>query len=380
MEPEAPLDELLAIVARDLGASEAHIAPAEEPPAGGAVLSCDLPDGRRMVVTFDEAPPDVEARRRRLTMLVSAFTDTLSPSEAPSERGKARSQPSRSLPEELEALAKRAGAVEAVVIDAHSPVIWGSASGDVERPAGASAALEALRAGAPPLHEVGPDDVEAVKYGLSSAHGLRVDPAALRLVPPAIWARHRALPIGRVGDTLVVAMADPTDAEAVFDMTIITGLDVAPVFAGSSSSAFLHHLDDTASTQSYEEVMAAIPADLRAEREANARRAREASARRTLAHRAIAAVRDLPELSALHKGGHLRHAVTGEGFAYVARSFSAIYVVILVFEGPFEEMLARRVLQHALPTIERLVAALPPLDPLPPMSGAAAMRGGRRRR
>ena len=185
MEPEAPLDELLAIVARDLGASEAHIAPAEEPPAGGVVLSCDLPDGRRVVVTFDEAPPDVEARRRRLTMLVSAFTDTLSPSEAPSERGKPRGPSSRLLREELEALAKRAGAVEAVVIDAHSPVVWGSASGDVERPAGASAALEALRAGAPPLHSVGPEDIAAaVQYGLASAQGVRVDPGHHGRHPP----------------------------------------------------------------------------------------------------------------------------------------------------------------------------------------------------
>src|SRR5580692_2124213 len=133
MEPEAPLDELLAIVARDLGASAVRIAPAEEPVQAGAVLSCALPDGRRVVAAFGEAPPDVEARRRRLEMLVSAFTDTL----APSERGKPRAQASRTLKEELDALVQRAGAVEAVVIDAHSPVVWGSASGEVEQPAGA---------------------------------------------------------------------------------------------------------------------------------------------------------------------------------------------------------------------------------------------------
>jgi Type II secretion system (T2SS), protein E, N-terminal domain len=392
METEAHLDELLAMVARDLGASDVRIAPAirdaapEVPPEGGAILTCELPDGRLLIAAFDEAPPDAEARRRRLEMLVSAFTGTLrGAGGAPSERGKPRGQASHSLKEELDALAQRAGAIEAVVIDAHSPVIWGSAGGDVERPAGVSTALDAIRTppglgGAIALHEVGPEDVEAVKYGLASARGLRVDPVALRLVPPAVCARHRALPIGRAGNTLVVAMADPNDADALFDMALVTGLEIEPVYAGGSTAAFLQHLDDTRDARSYDEVMAAIPPETRAEREPAARRAQESSMRRTLAHRAIAAVRDLPEMPALHKGGHLRHAVVEDRFAYVARSFAAIYVLILVFDGPFEEMLARRSLQHALPAIERLVAALPPLDPLPPMSGAAAMRAPRRRR
>jgi hypothetical protein len=382
MDTQAPLDELLAIVERDLGASSVRIAPAdaarEEPAPGGAILACDLPDGRRLLAAFDEAPPDAEARRRRMEMLVSAFTSTL----APSERGKHRGSPSRSLREELDALAQRAGAVEVVVIDAHSPVIWGSAHGDVERPAGTSAALAALRApsGTLPLHEVGADEVEAARYGLSSARGLRVDPAAMGQVPPAVRARHKALPIGREGSTLVVAMADPSNGEALYDMVLVTGLEIEPVYAGGSVAAFLEHLGETDDPRSYDDVMASIAPEARAQREPAAKRAREASLRRTLAHRAIAAVRDLPEMTGLHKGGHLRHTHVEERFSFVARSFAAIYVVVLVFDGPFEEMLARRSLQHALPTIERLVAALPPLEPLTPMSGAAAMRAPRRRR
>ena len=68
-------------------------------------------------------------------------------------------------------------------------------------------------------------------------------------------------------------------------------------------------------------------------------------------------VRALPELAALRKGGHVRHMASEPGFGCVARSFAAIYVLILVFEGPFDELLTKRAVAQALPTIERLVAA-----------------------
>jgi hypothetical protein len=95
--------------------------------------------------------------------------------------------------------------------------------------------------------------------------------------------------------------------------------------------------------------------------------------------RAVNEVRVLAEMETLHKGGHLRHARSEPGFGYLARSFAAIYVLVLVYEGPFQELVAKRAVSQALPTIERLVAALPPLEPLPPTAGAAALRARRRR-
>jgi hypothetical protein len=202
----------------------------------------------------------------------------------------------------------------------------------------------------------------------------------MAVVPRAVCARHRILPIARDGERLVIAMAEPRDAAAVYDVVLITGLDVEPVFAGESMAAFFHHLDDGGDTRTYDEVMAAIPVETRAAREGRARRSRDAWARTMRARRAMAEVRALPEMPSLHKGGHLRHMTTEADFGYVARSFSAIYVLVLVFEGPFEELLAKRAVAQALPTVERLVAALPPLDPQPPTAGVAAIRGGRRRR
>src|SRR5262249_33591382 len=93
--------------------------------------------------------------------------------------------------------------------------------------------------------------------------------------------------------------------------------------------------------------------------------------------RAIADVRSLPEMPTLHKGGHLRHMESEPTFGYVARSFAAIYVLVLVYDRPFEELLAKRAITQVLPTIERLVAALPPLTPPPPPRGGRARRARR---
>jgi hypothetical protein len=389
---DSPFEEFLAIVQRDLAADSVRVVDAdEEPPADERSLRCDLPDGRRLVATFAEPPDDVEARRRRLDMLVAAFTDTLV------DDGRSRSvrpPPARSLQEELAALAQRSGALEVVVIDAFSPVVWGSA-GELDDHAGRVAEIMAeLRTPTPPpvgvggvpparpaLHAVDADDLAAAaRYGLASAQGLRINPDAQRLVPRAVCARHHLLPIAHNGAKLVVAMADPSDAGAVHDLVLLTGLQIEPAYAGESMAAFFRHLGDEDDARTYEDVMAAIPAETRAAREPIARRARDEWARAMLTRRAIAEVRELPEADGLHKGALLRSTVAAGDFGYVARSFASIYIVILVFGGPFDELLTKRALAHALPTIERLVAALPPLDPPPRMGGVAALRAPRRRR
>jgi hypothetical protein len=98
-----------------------------------------------------------------------------------------------------------------------------------------------------------------------------------------------------------------------------------------------------------------------------------------LTRRAIAAMRGLPGIDSLHKGRHLRHVERGDDF-YLALSFSGIYLLCIVFDAPFDELRAEKSAHESLPRIERLVQALPPLDPEPqPMGGVIAMRGRRRR-
>ena len=95
---------------------------------------------------------------------------------------------------------------------------------------------------------------------------------------------------------------------------------------------------------------------------------------------AIALVRKLPYVGQAHKGRHFRHAESTADLGVLALSFSGIYVLVLVFEGDFDELRAERAAAEALPRIERLVLALPPFDPEPtPIGDAMAIRRSRRR-
>jgi len=86
-----------------------------------------------------------------------------------------------------------------------------------------------------------------------------------------------------------------------------------------------------------------------------------------LTSRAIAKVRR-PGTEDAPATGHFREVVHQEDLGYLARSFSGIYVALLVFKNTYSELHAEAALLHALPVIERLVFALPPIEP-PPKGG-----------
>jgi hypothetical protein len=273
------IERLLALVCRELGAESARLldAPEDEPHADN-VLYGKLPDGRRLAVVFASAPPAKGALMRRLQMLTSTFAHSL---EEGSSRRSSRPPPARSLHEELRALSVRARAVDAAVIDAHSPVVWGCASAEKD-PSVETIALE------------------------------RVSTSRL------------------------------------------------PEFDDSAGAAPLQDTWDARTKDT------STPPPERV---------------RELTERAIDLVRDLPAVTGLRKGGHLAHAVRDASFGWVARSFASIYVLIVVFDGPFDELRAEQAIEDGIPRIERLVLALPPLDPKPaPMASVISMRGRARRR
>ncbi len=99
---------------------------------------------------------------------------------------------------------------------------------------------------------------------------------------------------------------------------------------------------------------------------------REAERIRQASRRSIAAWRHhlltARAIAAVRRDGdepYQREAIRGESFGYLARAFANIYRLLLVYEGPFSELHAEAALVHALPHIERLVLALPPVEPPP---------------
>jgi hypothetical protein len=84
------------------------------------------------------------------------------------------------------------------------------------------------------------------------------------------------------------------------------------------------------------------------------------------------AVNRVLEAHAELRPGHVSHIRVAQNIECLARPFAGQYVIGLVFEGVLSELVALGTLLHALPLIERLVLALPPVDPEP--SGGKLVR------
>jgi hypothetical protein len=254
------LARFLALVRRELGAREAAVLDAddadeaEDAPPDERELRCKTPGGRLVVARFEEAVADRDVKQRRFEMLVSTFDLVAGDEEPPAARS--RPPAARALHEELEGLRERCSALNALVIDANSPVLWAAAR---------------------------PRDVVAEAWN-------------------AAWAPEAQ---------------GPRDDDA----------DVAE-------------------------------------------RSRHA----------LQAVRGAVDLGALRRGKRVRHVERGASAPFLSHSFAGFYLLTLVFAGSFDELRAERGILESLPRVERLVLALPPLDPTPVKgAGVVAFRRPRRR-
>lgn len=252
---------LEALLRRDLGASELHIVHDDAAAAGragvdaaadGAHLSAALPRGRKLLVVLADPASDRDVLQRRLDVLVTSFRELL---EGVADDAAQRVSPAERLHDELRELAAAAGAVDALVIDAQSDVVWGAAEADDAEP-----------------------------------HVVR---------PPA-----EVIPLDRAARGSVAPPAPRTHAERAIDR--VRAEPVMPTLARGLATLTLHDREG-----------------------------------------------DPPVL---------------------ARSFAQIYVLVLVFDAPFDEIRAERAIQARLGPIERLVLALPPLDPTPNVGVRAVRR------
>jgi hypothetical protein len=298
-----PNERFASLVMRELSATAVHIAMPDEPEReSDTVLSARLQDGRRVDAEFGQPIEDRAALARRLQMLVAAFESALA---EPPEEGPRRKPPAISLRDELRAMTMRAGAADAIVIDAHSPVTWATAHGAAVGPFTITPELrKALE-----LEQMSRRDlIDAIRQELDG-NDADWDESP---VPPETSAP----PVAPVAP-IALAPAPPAKSEPPPQMS-------------------------------------------------------------ALSNRAIEEVRMLPTLATLRRGGHLAYVVREDDFGILARSFAGIYVLLVVFDHLFDELRAERSVRESLPRIERLVLALPPLDP-EPTDNVTAMRQRRRR-
>jgi hypothetical protein len=314
-------ERFLTLAQRELSADDVRLlAPGEAPPEAENVVVARLADGHHVVASFATAPKDAEALTRRLAMLASTFADALGSPASERDRLKPRPPVVVSLHEELKALAVRAQAHDVLVIDGDSPVVWGCASVS----SSPRARNEML------LRDVSDRELSAQDEP-SAPGGLHAVPASDDSGP----------------------LQDPTAPTGVLRMAPPPA-ESAPMLMDLASIHDPGHDHEPGAHDEAEEP--------------------------EITRRAIGLIRALPSLDLLHKGRHLRHVSRDESY-YLVLSFSSIYLLCLIFDGDFDELRAERAAHESLPRIERLVLALPPLDPDPqPMGGVVALRRPRARR
>ena len=75
------------------------------------------------------------------------------------------------------------------------------------------------------------------QYGVPSIvlDPLTIDPAIVAVISAEMARTHKILPLSRSGDSLTVAMADPTNVLALDDINLTTGFRVDPVVASDAA-------------------------------------------------------------------------------------------------------------------------------------------------
>jgi hypothetical protein len=299
----SPEERLLGLVLRELGAQDAKILPGGGPvPSADNVIALALDNGSTLLAIFSEAPSNREVLERKLALIGRTFVQSAQTEDPPAVAP-------RSLREELRALATRAIALDALVIDAQSPVVWGSA-----RASHAVRRTEALRE----LRDMS-------------------SPVLSRRAAEQDWDRDDDS--GSLAGKDDESLAETSSGE-------VTGIDSPSVDAPSADAPSVDAPSvDTPSVENGASSLAVL-LELRA----------------------------LPELQLIRAGKSFTKI---EPDRYAIHSFG-IYLLVLLYDAPFDELRTRRAIAESITWIERLVFALPPHDPEPEPANVISMRKRRR--
>ena len=93
------------------------------------------------------------------------------------------------------------------------------------------------------------------QYGVPSINlsDIELDPEVLKLIPKEVVTRHQVVPVNQSGNTLIVAMADPSNIFAVDDIKFITKFNIEVVVASEQAIADAiekYYTSNVASTKS----------------------------------------------------------------------------------------------------------------------------------
>ena len=102
------------------------------------------------------------------------------------------------------------------------------------------------------------------QYGVPSItlSQLDIDPEVLKLVPAAIAKKYEVLPVRKMGNSLALAMADPTNVFALDDISFMTNLQVLPLVASQSAIKKAIDRNYESKTEAITSVMQDMSADL----------------------------------------------------------------------------------------------------------------------
>ncbi len=102
------------------------------------------------------------------------------------------------------------------------------------------------------------------QYGVPSItlSQLEIDPEVLKLVPAAIAKKYEVLPVRKMGNSLALAMADPTNVFALDDISFMTNLQVLPLVASQTAIKKAIDRNYESKTEAITSVMQDMSADL----------------------------------------------------------------------------------------------------------------------
>ena len=102
------------------------------------------------------------------------------------------------------------------------------------------------------------------QYGVPSItlSQLDIDAEVLKLVPAAIAKKYEVLPVRKMGNSLALAMADPTNVFALDDISFMTNLQVLPLVASQTAIKKAIDRNYESKTEAITSVMQGMSADL----------------------------------------------------------------------------------------------------------------------